>query len=431
MSVEFKLVPKDKNETEVIFGSRIIDEPSIEAAAPDTLRGWMVVGGSFFLLMMVTGYTNSFGVYLQEYQLNVFPSTSSSTLSWIGSLQFGCMCLFGVVAGILVERYMSQIIIAIGGILMGAFLLVSSACNSPIALLFTQGILFGISGSLLLIPAMSLPGQWMEKHRALATGISVSGGSLGGLWMSFAIRAMVSKLGWQWSLRITGLIIATVSVAISPLMKKRIQLPRRHKIIDVQMLRSSYFVVLFFAALFACGAYYMPYYFMPSFSVVALSMSEEWGANISSILNASSIVGRIATGMLADRIGTLNTLFISFSISTASILALWLPFKTLGTLVASAVVFGFTSGSIVSLLPVAIVELFGVERIPSTLGLVYISYTIGTFISSPVGGVLLDVYGHGTNYTPLIIYSGMFFLVAAFLIGVLRLMISKHIFAKF
>ncbi|KAJ2863605.1 hypothetical protein GGI22_001914 [Coemansia erecta] len=228
---------------------------------------------------------------------------------------------------------------------MGAFLLISSACNSPIALLFTQGILVGVSGSLVLVPAMSLPGQWMEKHRALATGISVSGGSVGGLWMSFAIRAMVSKVGWKWSLRTTGLIIIAVSVAISPLMKKRVQLPRRLKVIDMQVLKSGHFALLFFTSLFACGGYYMPYYFMPSFSAVALHMSEDWGANISSILNASSIVGRIATGMLADRVGTLNTLFISFFISTAAILVLWLPFKTIGTLVASAAVFGFASGS--------------------------------------------------------------------------------------
>ncbi|KAJ1783116.1 hypothetical protein LPJ59_006661, partial [Coemansia sp. RSA 2399] len=234
MSAGFKLTSKDKREgSESMHGYRVIGG----SEEPDTVRRWMVVAGSFFLLMMVTGYTNSFGVYLQEYKLNVFPATSSSTLSWIGSLQFGSMCLFGVASGILVERYRSQIVVATGGILMGAFLLISSACNSPIALLFTQGILVGVSGSLVLVPAMSLPGQWMEKHRALATGISVSGGSVGGLWMSFAIRAMVSRVGWRWSLRTTGLIIIAISVAISPLMKKRVQLPRRLKVIDVQVLK--------------------------------------------------------------------------------------------------------------------------------------------------------------------------------------------------
>ncbi|KAJ2618204.1 hypothetical protein EV177_000161 [Coemansia sp. RSA 1804] len=171
MSIRLKPESVDKKEpetgssplasegTEVSFNAVADEKPKLDVISPpDTLRGWMVVGSSFILFMLVAGYTNSFGVYLQECQLHVFPTTPSSTLSWIGSLQFGCICLFGVVRGVLVEQYKSQIIIAIGGILMGACLLISSACNSPIAFIFTQGILFGASGSLVLIPTMSLPG---------------------------------------------------------------------------------------------------------------------------------------------------------------------------------------------------------------------------------------------------------------------------------
>ncbi|KAJ2664317.1 hypothetical protein IWW48_000834 [Coemansia sp. RSA 1200] len=382
--------------TEVASNAVANEESKLNAISPppDTLRGWMVVSSSFILFMLVTGYTNSFGVYLQEYQLHVFPTTPSSTLSWIGSLQFGFICLFGVVGGVLVEQYKSQIIVAIGGILMGACLLISSACNSPIALIFTQGILFGASGSLVLIPTMSLPGQWMDKYRALATGITVAGGSIGGLWMSYAVRALLSSVGYKWALRATALIMMVFSVGLSPLMKKRFELPRRSKIIDFRALKSAPFALVFLATIFAGGAYYMPYYFMTSYSAVVLKLSKNWGANISSMLNASSIVGRIATGILGDRVGTLNTMFVTFLISAVSLFAIWLPFKSLGTLVASAVVFGIASSSIDTLLPVVTAELFGIERLSSILGLMFISYTIGTFISAPVGGVLLDDYGH-------------------------------------
>ncbi|KAJ2518467.1 hypothetical protein GGI11_002856 [Coemansia sp. RSA 2049] len=284
MSIRLKPESVDKKEpetgssplasegTEVSFNAVADEKPKLDVISPpDTLRGWMVVGSSFILFMLVAGYTNSFGVYLQECQLHVFPTTPSSTLSWIGSLQFGCICLFGVVRGVLVEQYKSQIIIAIGGILMGA---------------------------------------------------------------------------------------------------------------------------LFLATIFAGGTYYMPYYFVTSYSAVVLKLSKNWGANISSILNASSIVERIATGILGDRVGTLNTMFVIFLISAISLFAIWLPLKSLGTLVASAVVFGIASSSIDTLLPVVTAKLFGIKRLSSILGLMFISYTIGTFISAPVGGVLLDDYGH-------------------------------------
>ncbi|KAI9501520.1 hypothetical protein GGI25_002061 [Coemansia spiralis] len=397
---------------------------------PDSPKGWVVVFGAFFLLMMVVGNTNAFGVFMEEYQLRVFPTTPSSTISWIGSLQFCCMCIFGVGTGILIERFRPQLIILIGAVATGTSLLIASACNSPIPLIFTQGILFGASGSLLLIPSMSLPGQWMQKHRALAIGVCAAGGSLGGLWMSFATKAIVSKLGWQWALRINGIMVVVVGASISPLMRRRINVPKRDKIIDVLALKNIHFILLFAAGMCAAGGYYMPYYFMPSFSVVVLGLPSKWSANISSLLNAGSVVGRIATGILADHIGSLNALFLTSLLSAFAVLVLWLPFKTLGTLIAAALVFGFASGSIVSLVPVVTADLFGIKRLPSILGLVFFSYAIGTLISSPIGGVLLDVYGHETNYTSLIIYNGVFFALSTVLLAALRLMRNRNLFAK-
>ncbi|KAI8323578.1 MFS general substrate transporter [Martensiomyces pterosporus] len=206
--------------------------------------------------------------------------------------------------------------------------------------------------------------------------------------------------------------------------------PKRDSIIDFSALKNYRFVVLFFSSLFAAGGYYMPYYYMPSFSVVVLKENQAWGSNVSSILNAGSIAGRILTGILADRIGSLNTLFLSSLISCLSIFILWLPFKHLGTLVAAAVIFGFTSGSIVSLVPVATANLFGIRRLPSILGLLFLSFTMGSLICTPVGGALLDKYGHKTNFTSLIIYDGVFFSVASFLMLALRLSLKWSPFAK-
>ncbi|KAJ2414151.1 hypothetical protein GGI10_002574 [Coemansia sp. RSA 2530] len=397
---------------------------------PDSLYGWVVVFSGFMMLMVALGPTNSFGVYLLEYQSSVFPSTPVSTLSWIGSLQFASMCFFGIGAGVLVERFDARLVGAMGGLVSGGALVVASACSSPIALVFTQGILFGAGSSCLLIPAISLPSQWMQKHRAAATGIALAGGSIGGLWMSFATRSMVANLGWQWSLRITGLMTIGVGCPASLLLRKRIQVPKREKIVDVQAMRNPLFALLFSVSLFTAGGYFMPYNFMPSYTVVALGESQNWSTSISSILNAGSIAGRILVGVLADFIGPLNAMFLSLLISNLTILAVWLPFKNLGALVASALIFGFVSGSAVSLVPVVAASLFGVKRLASLLGLLFFSYTLGSLACSPVGGALLDKYGQGTNYTPLIIYGGAFFSAATLLLGILRMVVNSNLPVK-
>ncbi|KAJ2375119.1 hypothetical protein GGI05_007189, partial [Coemansia sp. RSA 2603] len=196
------------------------------------------------------------------------------------------MCVFSIGAGILVERFDVRLVAIFGCVVSGTAFLIASACKTPVALVFTQGILFGAGGAFVLNPAVSLPGQWMKKYRAIATGAAIAGGPVGGMWMSFATRAMVANIGWQWSLRVTGFLIIGIGLVVSPLLRKRISVPPRAKIIDTNALANAQFIILFFATLFVSGGYFMPYYFMSSFAVVGLGKSAAWGANISSILNA-------------------------------------------------------------------------------------------------------------------------------------------------
>ncbi|KAJ2796372.1 hypothetical protein H4R21_004743 [Coemansia helicoidea] len=380
--------------------------------------------------MVAVGTVNSYGVYMQEYELNVFSTTPASTLSWIGCLQFATLSLFGIAAGVLVERIDPRAVIVLGSVVSGGALMVASACKTPLGLLLTQGLLFGVGASFLVTPAVSLPSQWMDRYRALATGIAVTGGSIGGMWMSFASKAMIERLGWQWSLRITGLMTLVAGCAFSPLMARRVEVHRRDRIIDFSAMRNVRFLLLFGASVFNSGGYFLPYYFQPPYAVVVLGRDSVWGADISSIMNAGGIAGRILIGLMADYIGPLNSLLASIVVSAIAVLAMWLPCKSIGLLVASALLYGFVSGSLVSLVPVVTANLFGIKRLPSILGLLFISYTIGAMISSPVGGKLLDDYGHGTDYTWLIVYGGLFFVISAVLLIALRVSLSFSILHK-
>ncbi|KAJ2733902.1 hypothetical protein IW152_002767 [Coemansia sp. BCRC 34962] len=273
-------------------------EPPASACPPatDTKYGWLVVLGCFFALMLSIGTTTTYGVYLQEYKLVEFPDAPSSLLSWIGTLQFSAMCLFGIGVGVLCEHFDTRLLSALGALISGLALVIASFCNSPWKLLLTQGLLYGFGGSLLYITGLTLPPQWFSKYRALATGIAIAGSGIGGLWLSAATRAMTSNLSRQWSLRITGLVIIGVCGATCSLMKMRFKPEKRQKIVDLSVLCDKRFVLLFLGALFGSAGYFIPYYFMPSYAVVVLGKNPDWGANVSSIMNGASIAGRIAMG---------------------------------------------------------------------------------------------------------------------------------------
>ncbi|KAJ1818126.1 hypothetical protein LPJ75_001526, partial [Coemansia sp. RSA 2598] len=238
------------------------------------------VFGSFSNLMLSIGAITSYGVYLQEYKLVVFPNASSSFLSWIGTLQFVMMCFFGIGVSVLCERVDTRILSGIGALVSALALIIASFCNSPWKLLITQGIMFGFGASFLYATGLNLPPQWFAKYRALATGIAIAGSGIGGLWLSFATRAMITNLSWKWALRITGLVIIGVCGPNSLLMRTRVKPVRREKIIDLSILRDKRFALLFFGALFGLGGFFIPYFFMPSYAVIVLEKSDSWGTLI-------------------------------------------------------------------------------------------------------------------------------------------------------
>ncbi|KAJ2877539.1 hypothetical protein FB639_003711 [Coemansia asiatica] len=373
----------------------------------DSKFGWLVVFGSFFNLMLSIGTTTTYGVYLQEYKLVEFPNVSSSFLSWIGTLQFVMMCFFGIGVGVLCEHVDTRILSAFGAIVSGVALIIASFCNSPWKLLLTQGILFGFGASFVYVTGLTLPPQWFAKYRAFATGIAIAGSGIGGLWLSFATHAIITNISWKWALRITGLIIIGVCGPISLLMKTRVKPAKR------------------------ASGFYVPFFFMPSYAVIVLDKSDNWGTNIASIMNGASIAGYVLMGLVGDHIGALNTLCIATLLSCLSILVLWLPFKTVGTLVSAAVIFGIFSGAIVSMIPVVTANLFGVKCLPSVMGLLMIGYAAGGLISSPPAGHMLDTYGHGTDFSNLIIYAGVLLAVSFVLELVLRVILSRTLLKKF
>ncbi|KAJ1648693.1 hypothetical protein LPJ64_000012 [Coemansia asiatica] len=364
------------------------------------------------------GSSNSYGVYLQEYQQQ-FPKTPNSLLSWIGSIQYGIISFLGAVSGVAAERYDIRWVVFLGSLVSGGSLIIASFCKTPWGLLAFQGIVFGIGGSFMMIPAMCLPAQWVGRWKGLATCVATTGGSIGGLWMSLATRKMVATLGWQWSLRINGLVVVIVGMAVSPLMKKRVHLEKREKLVDLDALKSTRFLTLFAASIFVSGAYFAPYNFMPPYAVEQLRLRKTWGANVSSVMNACGTVGRLVVGFVADYVGPLNVLVACLVGTAIAVFALWLPFRSREMLVVAAVFVGLCGGSLVSLGPLVTARLFGIRRLPSLLGLLYIANSIGAMVCSPVAGVLLDKTGAGSDYTWVIVYIGCFYVMSAILIATL------------
>ena len=129
-----------------------------------------------------------------------------------------------------------------------------------------------------------------------------------------------------------------------------------------------------------------------------------------SILNAGSFFGRWAPGLLADKIGRFNTMILMIVQCLITVLALWLP-AALTTnaktkedlLIAFSLLFGFASGSNITLAPVCAGQLCKTENYGKYFATCYTIVGIGTLVGIPIGGEILS--RAGGNYVGLIIFG--------------------------
>lgn len=124
-----------------------------------------------------------------------------------------------------------------------------------------------------------------------------------------------------------------------------------------------------------------------------------------SILNAASVFGRTIPNALADKVGAFNLILPCCSCATVLIFAM-LGAKTPGGAIAFAILFGFFSGSYVSLLsPVFISMSKDVAEIGVRVGFAFIVVGLAALSGTPIAGALLARTNNGF-YAP-IVFSGI------------------------
>jgi MFS family permease len=101
------------------------------------------------------------------------------------------------------------------------------------------------------------------------------------------------------------------------------------------------------ATFFVFLGLFIPFIFITTYAI-ASGMETSLAFYLISILNASSVFGRIGSGFLADRIGTFNVQFIFTSMMAISV-AVWIVCTETQTIILFAILYGFVSGGFISL----------------------------------------------------------------------------------
>lgn len=409
--------------------------PDEYGPAPDGgLRAWLVAAGSAAIWFSVLGYANSFGVFQQYYITHQLKDKSADDIAWIGSTASFLQFLGSAVSGPLFDRYGAWVsfnfqlglsiwlYFQVRGLTLGKILrpfavmyvfalMMVSLCHEYWQFMLAQGILVGAIQGSLQSPGMAAVSQFFDKKRGAALGATIAGSSIGGVVIPIALSKMLnsSSLGFGWSVRIIGFLITPFLLFACITVKARLP-PRSTAFFIKAPLKDRRYMLLTVAFGFMIIGMFAPLFFYPLYAV-SRGMSPTLASYMLAVINAASTFGRVIPGILADKIGRINIFAFGGIATGITILCMNLPKTNVG-LVLYAVVFGFTSGTIMSGGATAVSVCCPDPRNMGTyIGMAMGMVSVAVLIGPPVNGALVS---HYHSFLQLSIFSGVLTVAGGF-----------------
>ncbi|KAF9959957.1 hypothetical protein BGZ72_008286 [Mortierella alpina] len=351
---------------------------------PDGGFGWLVVFGAFAIQFCCFGFNFSWGVY-QEFYLRekIFEGATMSQVSWVGGIGASSVFLTGPFQSSMVRRFGLRPVIAVGIVISGCGIILASFATALWQVYLTQGVLFGLGAGMSIFTSIAIPVQWFDKKRGLASGICVAGSGIGGASLAPLNRYLISRVGYQWALRIMGISFIVIVFSVLGCIRTRIPMGNRGgPVFDFSLFRDRGFTTMYFMGVLVTFGYLTPVFLLPSF-VADLGLDPKTGATLVGIFSGVNAASRIILGIAADRYGRLNVLFLCTTMGGLACYILWLNTQGLAMAIVFVIVYGVNGGGFVSLFPVVAAEIIGVERLTAAVGLLYSGNLFGNVPGCP------------------------------------------------
>ncbi|KAJ5212247.1 uncharacterized protein N7498_003893 [Penicillium cinerascens] len=355
-------------------------------------EAWLVVLGSFLGLFGSLGLVNTIGTfqaYIESHQLKDY---SSGSIGWIFGMYAFLTFFCGVQIGPIFDARGPRLLVLAGSICEMAMIILLGFCTKYWHFMLVIGVLGGVGASLIFTPAISAIGHFFYVKRGVATGMAATGGSIGGIAFPLILESLFPKIGWAWATRVVALICLIAFGFANLLIRSRLpQKPfsKENVLPDFRIFRDSRFALTTASVFFIEWGLFVPISYISSYALDH-GFSTHFSYQILAILNVGSFFGRWLPGFFADFLGRFNTLIATVALCLLCNACLWLPAgSSLALLVVYALLFGFSSGSNISLTPVCVGQLCKTENYGRYYATAYTIVSFGTLTGIPIAGEIL------------------------------------------
>lgn len=372
-----------------------------------------------FIVVWVVSAANVFTVF--DVPLQQATGGTAAEVALALTIYQTVMAIFGILSGRIVDKSGPKTLMFVGGACFGlGFILTGYASSVPMVYL-TYGVLAGAGNGLLYNPAINTSLRWFPEKRATMNGVLLAAASVGGMMISQIATWLNNNLGMQkgfmalgigfWALCwLAGFIMRPAPAnwapaGYEPTAQAGGRIEKDYQ--PLEMIKTPTFWLMITILAICCTAGIMmigkltsivgsQLYDAPAGDTDALRAISSTTAVYVIINTAANLVGRLSTGVIADKLGEVKVLAGILGLTIISLLGL--SFST------NAVMFGLflcllgaSFGGVLVVFPPLTSRQFGMKNNGVNYGIMFFGYAIASLVGPQIASNLVNTGETGTS----------------------------------
>ncbi|MFH0847352.1 MAG: MFS transporter [Chloroflexota bacterium] len=371
---------------------------------------WIVLSGmmlsAYYSAILGYGWTGFVTPIIATFGWSL---TEVSFASSLRSMEAG---VFNPIWGAAVDRWSPGKLMVLGVFCTGLGMLCLSLTRN-LAMYYGGFLAVGVGSSLVTsILPIAVISRWFKKGIGRASGVFYLGPGIGGALVPLVVK-LIDSIGWQKTLLYTTFGFMALGIPLSLVFRGRPEdyepvpdgrevapagVSRHRRVAEVsasvsEALRTRVFWTVGFSIFFhfiaasTLNLYVVPY-------LTSLGISRLTASTVVALYNMVSLFTRILMGLLADYFRNSYIMALGQALQSAGLIMLWLISGTspYTLILLFGIVYGLGLGGASPLRATIIAEYFGTKKFGTIFGLSMVFMTVGSVVSPPLAGWLIDTY---------------------------------------
>jgi len=336
------------------------------------------------------------------------------------TIAIACFAVTMMIAGRIQDKIGPRWVLTAGGALCGIGLILCGLVgNSPLGIAVCFGIVAGMGGGAGYASATPPALKWFHpSKKGLISGMTVGGFGLAAMYYAPLTTALLSRFGTERAMLMIGVGILVLTTffaqfvknppagyapAIPANFKQPAQSAAKAAASDYtwrEMMRTKSFWMTFIMFVASASVGLMVIGNVTAIARTQIGITDSGIlAMMVSLLAFVNTFGRVLGGLMSDKIGRINALFVVLILQVINMVGFQF-YANLGGLVVGIILVGFCFGTFLSVFPSLTADQYGIKNFGQNYGIMFLAWGVAGILAPMLASYFFDLYQNFyTTYT--------------------------------